>query len=470
MFLSLLMGVSVVASILLGCYSLQFRKKDKATKYFAVLCFVIAAWSIVTGASLMYPSVGIFRLSIALIALIVATLFVFTCYFVTKTIRKSAIVIALVFLVSAVIFAFSPLVFTGLIIHSNDAYPLIGVGMFFFVPYVLCFLLCSFFLLIRVIWLQPERTMIRVQVEWITAGLVGTVSMMIFFGFIAPYIWHTGRFIPVAMLSTVMFIGCTAYAMTRYRFLDVRVLIKKSLLYALFLSILATAYAVVVLQIYYQLQNIAQVDPIVWLVGVMLIFVILFEVMHKRIQTFLEGIFFLEVMDFTNVIHEHQHVVNPSHDLSSYVLQLAGQVQLAAHSTVEQIFLLQRHYKRFKSFYPVGSKKYILLSDDISLLFLDKKFRGIHLVSDVMNHGAHPRLRRFFRKYNVNAYMTVEDANHELIAVVLIGRHKNNFTLERVHLDALPVLQQDAGQRIAHLLELQKVLESSKVTYMQHSL
>jgi hypothetical protein len=309
--------------------------------------------------------------------------------------------------------------------------------------------------------------MLRVQVEWITVGLIGTMLLMIFPSFVVVNIWHTDRFVPLSMFSTLLFIGCTTYVMTRYRFLDVRVLVKKSLLYAVCLAALATVYATAALQVYYQLKRNAAVDPIVWLVGVMLIFIILFEVLHKRVKTFLDGKFFVEVIDFTNIIHEGQAVMNSSHEIESYVLQLAGQVQAATRSKVEQIFIRQRQFKRFNSFYPLRSRKYLLFADEVAVELADKRVRGIHLVADMRKKGIGMRLQKFLHKHRAHAYMTVDGADGEIIAIVVIGQHKNHFELERADLEKLPPIQEEASRRILYALEMQRIFESARLGHLE---
>jgi hypothetical protein len=222
-----------------------------------------------------------------------------------------------------------------------------------------------------------------------------------------------------------------------------------------------------VLKVYYELQTVANIDPIVWLIASLLIFVVVFEAVHRRVKTFLDGKFILDVIDFTNIIHEHQQVLNTSHELQSYVLELVGRIQRLTHVDVQQVFIHQRQYKRFKSFYPLRSRQYLLFSDEIISELAEKKFRGVHLVSESNKKGASTRLQKFFRKNHAQGYMTIDGPEKEILAIVLLGKHKNNLDIESYHLERLAAVREEAGEMLHGIVGMQMSLEGAKITLLQ---
>jgi hypothetical protein len=466
----MLLAVTIVASLaslMLGMYTLRFNAAQKVNQYFAAFCFVITAWLFCNYASLHTYNLYVTRLLMALAALMVLLLLLFTYHFAYERIEKRVLYFVYVIGAAAVLVGASPLLFEAIVVDNEFAYPIIGVGMYFFAPFSVISTLWSFALLLRVIWTEPVRTMRRVQAEWMSFGLIATMSIMILFGFVVVNIWHTTRFIPIAMASTLIFLGSTAYAMTRYRFLDVRIILKKSLVYGGALALFALAYTLLVLGGYFQLQEVSYIHPALWLMAAVLVFIVLFEAVRVRFKNLLDGWFFRENIEFAKIIDESQHELNSTHELESYVLRLVGTVQEVANAPVHEVLIRQRQYKRFKSFFPPRSKSYLLFSDDAVQELESKKLRGVGLLSVLREKQSGFALQKVLQKYHTEAYMTVEGEDDEVIAIVLMGPHKSKHVLTMESLQKLEAVRADAHQMLPAYLQLQMAIEGAKVMILE---
>lgn len=78
----------------------------------------------------------------------------------------------------------------------------------------------------------------RGQLRFILAGLLLTLSLIVVFNFIFPAFLSNPRFIPMAGVFIFPFIACTAYAIIRKKFLDIKVVSTEILVFVLAVALL----------------------------------------------------------------------------------------------------------------------------------------------------------------------------------------------------------------------------------------
>lgn len=457
--------ISAVASAVLGGYTLKFNPKEKLNQYFAIFCFTVSAWMVCNYVSLVTLDIFVVRFIMGLAALQILSLFLFAYSFAVDTVEKKIMIIATIIGIIAIIDGVSPLVFKSIVVDAEYPYPILGHGFWFFASYSIVGFVIAALLIIRPCFTY-EYSAKKIQARIISTSLVVTMTLVIFFSFIVVNVWQTNKFVPVGMLSMIIFISATAYAMTRYRFLDVRIIFKKSLIYGSSLLLFTALYAVVAFILYREVDGFEKIHPLTTSIIFLLLFILLFETFRVRVRNYLDGIFFRERVDLAKLINESQIVLNSTHELETFVLQLAGSVQGAVQAPVLKIFVPQDLSKRFKSFFPAGTKDYFLFDDPIAKELKKSFVHGAHLCDELIGRRQAPHLSKLLKKYNAEMYMAAADS-HGVQALVLIGKHKHNrrFTVEDI--ESLAEFEKLASIRIPGFLYWQYTVESLKSGLLQ---
>lgn len=451
--------ISFIGNLVLGIYALKFNSKRAENRYFALFTFTVAVWIVVFYCSLVDYSLWLVRASMVLAAVWTYSLFLFAYAFTYQKVKKKLLYSMHAIVVFMSLLSLSPLVFSSSTIREGQPFPVPGSGMPLFFLYAVGFLIASTYLVTRNIW--HKHPMRKHQAIFIAIGLNLTVITITFSNFISVLVFETRALFPLGMLSTLFFVGMTAYAMTRYRFLDVRVVFKKSLIYGGILFAITGIYVAAILAIYTWLKTQIHVNPLVWLTISLLVFVAFFEHFKVRLKYFLDGIFFVDDVQFVKIMQESNLILNSSHELETYVMQLAACVQKVTEAPVKQIFVRMQYMNRFKSFFPQQARDFLPFEEQTAQEC--EKKRGLFLKSELEEK---PAIRKLMKKYQSEIYMTVGSRGEPLLAIVLVGEHKNRKPFAKRDMKGLKEFQQTAEVKFPILLQWQKVMEEAKV-FMQ---
>jgi hypothetical protein len=116
-------------------------------------------------------------------------------------------------------------------------------GPFFplYAAYVAALLLAAVLLAFRQARVtQPPA---RDQLLLVGSGMLATFFIALVTNALLPFVFGNFRFTDVGPLSTVLFLGATAYAIAKHRLFNVRLLVRKTVVYGLLLSLVLAAYS-----------------------------------------------------------------------------------------------------------------------------------------------------------------------------------------------------------------------------------
>jgi hypothetical protein len=185
------------------------------------------------------------RFNFATIPLAVYLGYLFVAGLAQKHIPQPTLQVAgslLLFLLSA----FTPLVDkaelpgTGLEEHQTLYGPLFPFYLLYIVGYL--FAAVSLAFRERVQAPQPQRD----QLTLVGAGILATGSVALLTNALLPYAFDNFRFVDVGTLSTILFLFAVAWAVIRHRLFNVKVFVRKTLVWGLLLSFVLAAYGAVV--------------------------------------------------------------------------------------------------------------------------------------------------------------------------------------------------------------------------------
>ncbi|MCK4268189.1 MAG: GAF domain-containing protein, partial [Actinomycetia bacterium] len=144
--------------------------------------------------------------------------------------------------------------------------PLYGLFYLFFVGYMLA----AFIILFS--RLRTSSGMQKLQVQYIFVGVVSSVILGSLTNLILPAITGLSNFSKFGPFSTIIFVGFTAFAIMRYKLMDIRPVVLKSIAFTLFWVPIITSYVLVAVLLAERFQGVmGPMGPIASTVVVLII-------------------------------------------------------------------------------------------------------------------------------------------------------------------------------------------------------
>lgn len=243
---------AAVANSVMGVFVYTFNKKSATNRFFFFLCLAISAWIFATYFSLNSPSPEstLFWTRLVMVTATAQALFVYLLVitFPDKKLQLATwryhILVLLGFLVAAT--AMSPYLFTGLTLQENGSYtPVPGPGFALFLPYALGLVGGGLYVLINKY--RKSHGVKHRQIRLLLIGLALMFALIIIFNLILPLIIASTEAIGLSPLFTVIFAGFTTYAIITEHLFDIRVIIRRTVIFATLLSFVFAVYSTIVI-------------------------------------------------------------------------------------------------------------------------------------------------------------------------------------------------------------------------------
>jgi hypothetical protein len=219
----------VIINLILGGYILWKKPGDLVRKYFLLYIIAVTFWQSVTMVALHFNSLIIVRFVLVTANIMLMSLLLLSYVFTYGHIKKRLLICILFITFCGIGLTLSPYVFKDIVVHDfkNETIPGIAI-----IPYsisVIIIQLSCFYLFLKSL-LQNCDSLKRMQAFFMMVGLVVINFIYYFFGFILTTTLSTTRYVPIAVLSPIIFIAITAYAITRYRLFDIKIVLRNTVL------------------------------------------------------------------------------------------------------------------------------------------------------------------------------------------------------------------------------------------------
>ncbi len=152
--------------------------------------------------------------------------------------------------------AFTPLVdqaeattTTGVVQHTTQYGPLFPLYLLHAVAYLLVAVLTAFRVRDANLPSRPsyDAPVVRDQLLLVGMGMLATGLVALVTNVLLPFGFGNFRYNDVGTLSTILFLAAVAYAIVKHHLFDIRLLVRKTLVYGLLLSLVLAAYSAVAL-------------------------------------------------------------------------------------------------------------------------------------------------------------------------------------------------------------------------------
>jgi len=236
----------VIANTLLAFIVYKNNPRSATNVIFSLLSFSIIAWLITTYVSLspQYLSSSLFWIRLSLFfAVPQAILFFLLAHTLpSKNILIKNWVLSLIAATGLMValLTLSPFVFSGVEIVNNSPKPIPGPLIIVFALYVATLSVLAIYTLFKKI--KRSTGVEKQQIIFVTFGILLMIGLIIITILIPLIVIRSNVFVAYEPIYTLIFLGMTAYAIIRHRFLDIRVLVARTTSYSLLLFSLIGIY------------------------------------------------------------------------------------------------------------------------------------------------------------------------------------------------------------------------------------
>lgn len=366
-FVDIISIVVVLINAFLGLFVLLRNYKKRLNQAFflfalSVSFWVFASWQAGVVREGLGPPLIWEKLSFTAGALI-APIFIYFAYIFTKK-RRSFIFRIIILFIIPIFFAIATL--TPYIVSKVERVQLgyeatYGFLWYFYTIYFISYLLACFIIIISKY--KNSIGILRLRIKYLLIGLLIAASIAVIFNLIIPFFISLNIlrnnnfyqfFFHFGHLATIFFIGFTAYAIVRYRLMDIKVVIRKGVVYASSLIIILALYTYLALFLESTIQKYWNIAP-GWTAFILVALVALgFPPLKYAVEKLITTAFFPKVKNLKKKAREIAEDISSKIKLEELVQRFASEVKenISAHNL--QVYLKNRKTGDFNAVYPAG--------------------------------------------------------------------------------------------------------------------
>jgi len=290
--------ISSIIGVFLGSLVLSKNIRKKTNILFFVFCILISIWYFSLSIMLSTKNVNIYNLftKIGLAPInIIAIPYLLFVFDILKVKNKKLILS--IFLIS--LFTLYLLLnnqytfkyyFTGKLIYSWGVYPKAGIGetinaVITITSIAICIIYLNFFKLKKIKQLYPRSEYIRLKYIFIAISVFGLGAIDYFpkFGL---------NIYPFGCFFFLIFSSITTYAILKHNLLDINIVIRRGLIYSILATLITVLYFLIVFLSENLFRGLVGYKSIPLTLTIVAIFIMLFQPLKNRIQSFVDRFFF----------------------------------------------------------------------------------------------------------------------------------------------------------------------------------
>ncbi len=415
----------------LGIYVLAKNPRKLLNRLFGVLAFAITLWVLsniwlFTNVRANYPYLHV---SYAFGALIPPIVLHWVSSFIRKKISRFYLLLSYCLSIIVALFSLVPGVLIKKITEVDTYSMKADFGVLFF-PYAF---IVSTTLLLSAILLIKERAatigLRRLQMNYVCLGFGIPIVLIIIVDFIFPVLGNT-KYYNFDSLTSFFFVGILTYSITRYRFLDIKFVLRKGFIYATSLMIALAFYAYVVIVGKQYLQTSIHLSESWGIFLLVALIAIGFPPLRKGVELLINAIFETR-QDADSVLEELRGHLSSTKDLSALLQAIT--VRLKDFLDIQDVRILLADQREKAFIGPLKlefSNPLVRYLRDFGEIIIAEELSYMIDADTRLEKKEFNSIERLLQEINVAAVVPI-GKGEELIGIFLIGKKQSGaaFTL-----------------------------------------
>ncbi len=337
-------GVLVLCATLvaLACFVLFSNHRAIVNRRFALAALAIAGWIISISSALSandtYQTVVLGRLGFAFASAIPFTLlWMFDAFGANHTRWPIRVSIPAAACAAFVLLSLSPWIVAGATTGALKAHFIYGPAHRFFGLYFLL----SFVFALYTLWktIRSAAGLKKLQLRYLLLGILLGGMGAITTNLIIPLLWHTSTYSALGPYFSLLVVSFSAHAIIRYRLMDIRVVIRKGVVYVCTIVAVAATFLVLA-ELVKRLTGYDKDSMSIPSALVMaLVLGIFFQPLKSWIQTSFNRYVYRETYDYQRIIREASRALSAMLDLEHLLDYLDGVVATTFKTETVTVYL-----------------------------------------------------------------------------------------------------------------------------------
>lgn len=348
--------IILIAAILNFILAISVYKKsiNKIQKHFSYLLFAVAIWVFVNYIYFNFPKYPFVHLSYSFGAIVIGAIFFWTSDFtktkISKILRNFIVVLLAMLFIGTLI----PNVFLGQNLTFNDFGYSVSSGPLFQVYSIIAaiLLLVSVSLLLKN--LIESKGLERLRALYVVISFVIPILIVVIIDFILP-LFGIFALASVDSVTSFIFAFGVAYAITRYQFFDIKIIVQKSFVQLITFVILFAIYAYTLILIQNISSKFIALSNNTGLLITIFIIALTIEPLRKWIYKIIDGIFKNKEKQRQEVLQRVQLVTKSTLQFQTLLSKTQIELEKVIGTGID-FYLAERKTGNFIQ-YPKGEKK-----------------------------------------------------------------------------------------------------------------
>lgn len=462
--LLVLIIVVIVCSVLaLAIY--QNNSRSVTNKAFIVAGLAIVLWSLGIYISLHAPSpqstLFFIRLSMLTGTLFATSFFVLAIVFpsVKFPIKKSWLIPIFFLALLTMAVAMSPYMFTSLRVTGKNIEPIPGPGILLFVVTALGYNIATFVILIAKY--RHSRGREKNQLLSVVLGTILMFFLLITTNFIAVTVFKTSQLIYLGPLFTLTFLGSIAYAILRHRLFDIRLLVVRSIVYALLVFSIGVIYVIGFLFLHPFTQNGQAIS-----IFLILVLVFSFQPLRSFLEKITDSIFYKEKYDQQRLLYDLALLMASTLRLGDLTKKLLGKIRHEMRISYGAFIFIEKQ-GAFTITHDGYEHEPIFRDEEVTTLLEQQSVTVLEELSE-------GDVKELLRRLNINILIPLR-VQGESIGVLVLGEKRSGDMYATRDVRLLEIFAPEASiaiqnaQGVERLIKLDEV-KSEFITVVSHQL
>lgn len=443
----------MTCNLLIGALAYMNNRKSATHRLFLLLTIILSFWAITNYLSLngITPQESLFwiRIVMAVAVSMFPVIFLLTYTFPQKYMQISPFYLygIVFFTLSAQFLALTPLVFSGITVSNNNITPVPGPGMYYYAANVLGFSLLSIITLFRKN--RQLKGLEKIQLKYLILGIAFTFTSGTITNFLFVNIFKITSFVALGPFFTFLLVAFIFYAIARHRFLDINLIVARTISYILLIGFFGLLYALFfgVLSSFF-ISATLEVRTVVVSTFLALIMAFSFQTVRRVLEKLTDRIFYKNHYDRDKLLYDLTLIMASTLQLEELSHQLLKEflaqmrISRGAFILINKDRIYDVAHEGFKEFPELNEDRIVSLANQNQTLIFEELGEGQN--------------KQTMRDFNFSVSISLHTAGDQ-IGLLVLGEKLSGDIYTSEDIGVMEILVPEAAVAIKNSLAYEEI-------------